>query len=160
MSETSNDFETREEAWQSLAEALAIMLDKPKVDWPAGVEQQRIAAEAFLDENPPTPATLVTMRLARESLQEVVDAVVSGVLSLWEEDSTVEPEAHEVSTVPTADVFIDPPVNVFEDVGSSDDSAEDDHVCRANLDVDDRCTVCGTLVDTRVRVAASNGVSE
>lgn len=149
-------FETREEAWAALYEALSTMLDEPKVVWPEDVESQREKAEEFLRANPPTPATQVTMRLSRESLAEVVDAVVLGVHDALQAGASDSESGEALDTSTGSELS---PLHAETVLEFSDDANEtsSDHVCRANLDVDDRCTVCGEIYVTGVRIPLVDG---
>lgn len=152
-------YETREDAWVSLQEALTTMLDEPKALWPAGIEVQRAQAEQYLSDNPPTPATQVTMRLSRESIGEIVDAVVASVQDVMS-GGLSSPQSAQSSSGDAPDLDSAPfqSETVLE---FSDDTSESgsDHVCRANLDVDDRCTVCGEIYVTGVRIPLVDGHS-
>lgn len=154
---SEDGYETREEAWAALQDALSTMLDAPKALWPEGIEMQRFEAEEYLRDNPPTPATQVTMRLSRESLGEIVDAVVASVQDVMQGGISSPQTAQEVVEV-AADVD-SAPLHAETVLEFSDDSSEGatDHLCRANLDVDDCCTICGKIYVTGARVPLADG---
>ena len=174
-------FEDREAAWMELEQCLSIQVNDLKRDWPDDLPEREERARTYLQENPATPGTKVSLQLSTESMEDLarlLDTRLEAALGYTTttpdpsvgQDLIIEPYSSEesflaepdvqVTVVESAELDAEPEPEIVprspvsteplppETPGVEVWEGADEHNCRAELDVDDICLVCGRHVPT------------